>query len=91
MLELECDILIPAALEQVITTDNMRNIKCKVIAEAANGPVSYDASSYLSKEGIMILPDFYLNAGIFELQFFCFSFFLFFFIFFFFAFCFAHF
>jgi len=62
-LELECDILIPAAKEMVITERNMKNIKAKLIGEAANGPLSFEANNYLSKNGIVILPDLYLNAG----------------------------
>lgn len=62
-LELECDILVPAALENQITTANMSRIKAKIIAEAANGPVTAEAGEYLTKNGVMIIPDTYLNAG----------------------------
>ncbi len=62
-LELDCDILIPAALENVITDDNVANIKAKIIAEAANGPIAARASDELTKRGVLILPDAYLNAG----------------------------
>ena len=62
-LELECDILIPAALENQITMDNVANIKAKIVAEAANGPVSAEASAYLAEKGIWVLPDMYINAG----------------------------
>ncbi len=62
-LELECDILVPAALENQITTENAHRIKAKLIAEAANGPITADADEILIKKGIMILPDFYINAG----------------------------
>lgn len=62
-LELECDILVPAALENQITTDNAHRIKAKLIAEAANGPITADADEILINKGIMILPDFYINAG----------------------------
>ena len=62
-LELACDILIPAALESVITGENAPRIQAKVIAEAANGPISYDADEILRKKGVFIIPDAYLNAG----------------------------
>lgn len=62
-LELECDILVPAALENQITMDNAHRIKAKLIAEAANGPITADADEILVEKGIMILPDFYINAG----------------------------
>ena len=62
-LELECDILIPAALENVITEENVDRIKAKIIAEGANGPVASIASEKLFKRGVMIIPDAYLNAG----------------------------
>ncbi|VAX07231.1 NAD-specific glutamate dehydrogenase; NADP-specific glutamate dehydrogenase [hydrothermal vent metagenome] len=62
-LELECDILIPAALEGVINEDNAKNIKAKLIAEAANGPVTYEADCILREKGVTILPDAFMNAG----------------------------
>ncbi|HSE83070.1 MAG TPA: Glu/Leu/Phe/Val dehydrogenase [Thermodesulfobacteriota bacterium] len=62
-LELECDILVPAALENQITMENVYRIKAKIIGEAANGPVTSDASEILSRNGVMIIPDTYLNAG----------------------------
>jgi len=62
-LELECDILIPAALENQITIENAKNIKAKIIAEAANGPITPDAEEVLLKKNIMIIPDIYINAG----------------------------
>ncbi len=62
-LELACDILIPSALENQITMENMTKIKAKIIGEAANGPVTAAAHQYLSKKGVMIIPDIYLNAG----------------------------
>lgn len=62
-LELDCDILIPAALENQITMENAPRIKAKIIAEAANGPVTADAGEYLTKKGIIIVPDMFINAG----------------------------
>lgn len=63
VLEVECDILVPAALENQITIDNADRIKAKIIAEAANGPITAYADPILQKKGIMVLPDFYINAG----------------------------
>ena len=63
VLELECDILIPAALENQITPENTDRIKAKIIAEAANGPTTFEANESLRKRGVMIIPDTYLNAG----------------------------
>lgn len=62
-LEFECDVLIPAALESVITINNAARIKAKVIAEAANGPVAADAEEILLAAGKLLIPDLYLNAG----------------------------
>ena len=62
-LELDCDILIPAALENQITALNVDRIKAKIIVEAANGPVTSDASETLEKRGVLIVPDHYANAG----------------------------
>ena len=63
ILELACDILIPAALENVITTKNVNNIQCKLIIEAANGPISFEADQKLYEKGIAVIPDIYVNAG----------------------------
>ncbi len=62
-LELECDILIPAALENVINGDNAPKVKAKIIGEAANGPLTPDADEILNKNGVLVVPDMYLNAG----------------------------
>jgi glutamate dehydrogenase (NAD(P)+) len=62
-LELECDILVPAALEGVITHENAPNVKAKIIAEAANGPVTTQADTILTEKGALVIPDVYLNAG----------------------------
>lgn len=63
LLELECDVLVPAALENQITKDNAHKIKAKVIAEAANGPVSTEADDILLERGIIVTPDILTNAG----------------------------
>ncbi len=63
LLEMECDILIPAALESVIHENNAPNIKAKLIAEAANGPITFEADRILRSRGIKVLPDAYMNAG----------------------------
>jgi glutamate dehydrogenase (NAD(P)+) len=62
-LEMECDILIPAALENVIDDENAPNIKAKIIGEAANGPLTPEADEILASKGIIVVPDMYLNAG----------------------------
>ncbi len=62
-LEMECDILIPAALENVIDGDNAPRIKAKLIGEAANGPLTPEADEILAKNGVIVIPDMYLNAG----------------------------
>ncbi|MCQ0969435.1 Glu/Leu/Phe/Val dehydrogenase (plasmid) [Paracoccus sp. TK19116] len=62
-LELECDILIPAAVEGVINAENAERIKTHLIVEAANGPVTAEADAILKKRGVVIIPDMYANAG----------------------------
>ena len=63
LLELDCDILVPAALENQITLANASNIKARIVAEAANGPTTPAADRVLHKNGIMVLPDILANAG----------------------------
>ena len=62
-MELDCDILIPAALENVINVDNAPRIKAKIIGEAANGPLTPEADEVFIKKGTLVVPDMYLNAG----------------------------
>lgn len=63
VLEMVCDILIPAALENVINAGNADRIKAKIIGEGANGPLTPEADEILNKKGIVVVPDMYLNAG----------------------------
>ena len=60
---IDCDVLIPAALENQINEDNVHKIKAKIIAEAANGPITAGAEKVLLERKVMIIPDMYLNAG----------------------------
>ena len=62
-LELDCDILVPAALENQITDENAPRIKAKIIVEGANGPVTSEASEALAQRGVLVIPDHYANAG----------------------------
>jgi glutamate dehydrogenase (NAD(P)+) len=62
-LELDCDILIPAALENVINGENAPRVKAKIIGEAANGPCTPEADEVFQQKGILCVPDMYLNAG----------------------------
>jgi glutamate dehydrogenase (NAD(P)+) len=54
---------LPAALEEQINKENMKKINAKIIAEGANGPLTYEADQYLSKNSVLILPDLFLNSG----------------------------
>lgn len=62
-LEMECDILIPAALENVINGENAPRVKAKIIGEAANGPLTPEADEEFIRRGVLVIPDMYLNAG----------------------------
>jgi glutamate dehydrogenase (NAD(P)+) len=62
-LELECDILIPAALERQVTGENAPRLKTKIVVEAANGPTTPEADAVLAERGVMVVPDAYINAG----------------------------
>ncbi len=62
-LELDCDVLVPAALENVLTAENAGRIRARCIAEAANGPTTADADEILRSRGVLMIPDMYLNAG----------------------------
>jgi glutamate dehydrogenase/leucine dehydrogenase len=63
LLTMKCDILVPAALENVITLNNADQIKAKIVAEAANGPTTPHADEVLARKGILLLPDILTNAG----------------------------
>lgn len=62
-LELPCDILIPAALENVIDGNNAPRVKAKIVGEAANGPLTPEADEILTQKGALVIPDMFLNAG----------------------------
>jgi len=63
LLELECEVLVPAALENQITVENAPRIRAKIVAEAANGPTTPGADEILSKNGVFLIPDILANAG----------------------------
>src|SRR5204863_4145496 len=62
-LELECDVLVPAALENVLTIENASRVKAKIVLEGANGPTTPEADEIFRKKGMMVIPDVYANAG----------------------------
>jgi glutamate dehydrogenase len=63
LLELDCDILVPAAIENQITEDNAHNIKASIVVEAANGPTTLEATKILTERGILLVPDVLASAG----------------------------
>lgn len=63
LLELDCDILVPAAIENQITAENAHNIKAKIVVEAANGPTTLEGTRVLTERGILLVPDVLASAG----------------------------
>jgi glutamate dehydrogenase/leucine dehydrogenase len=63
LLELECDVLVPAAIEGQITRENAPRLRCKLIAEGANGPTTPDADTILQERNILVVPDILCNSG----------------------------
>jgi glutamate dehydrogenase (NAD(P)+) len=63
LLEIKCDVLVPAAIEGVITVKNADNIKARVVCEGANGPVTFEADKILNDRGIFVVPDIVANSG----------------------------
>ncbi len=63
LLELPCDVLIPAALQNQITAGNASRIRCRILAEGANGPTTLEADEILNQQGVFVLPDILANAG----------------------------
>lgn len=63
LLELECDVLMPAATENQITSKNVDNIKCRILCEGANGPTTAAADEVLERKGVFVIPDILANAG----------------------------
>jgi glutamate dehydrogenase (NAD(P)+) len=62
-LELNCDILVPAALEMQITKENAERLRCRILAEAANGPTTIEADRILREKEVFLIPDILANAG----------------------------
>jgi glutamate dehydrogenase (NAD(P)+) len=63
LLELDCDVLMPAATENQITSKNVENIKCRILCEGANGPTTAHADQVLERKGVFVIPDILANAG----------------------------
>src|SRR5204862_1148142 len=63
VLTLDCDVLVPAAMENVITSQNARDVKARVICEGANGPTTANADRILEEQGVFVIPDILANAG----------------------------
>ncbi len=63
VLEVDCDVLIPAAIEQQITEENADRLRCRLVVEAANGPTTPEAEALLARRGILVVPDVLANAG----------------------------
>jgi glutamate dehydrogenase (NAD(P)+) len=63
LLELKCDILVPAAMEMQITKENVGRLQCRILAEGANGPTTLEADAVLKEKGIFLIPDILANAG----------------------------
>lgn len=63
LLELKCDVLVPAALEMQITRENAARLQCRILAEGANGPTTLDADKVLQEKGVFVIPDILANAG----------------------------
>ncbi|MFN6203217.1 MAG: Glu/Leu/Phe/Val family dehydrogenase [Acidobacteriota bacterium] len=63
LLELECEVLIPAATENQITSQNAGRVKCRILAEGANGPTTANADEILARNGVFVIPDILANAG----------------------------
>ena len=63
LLELDCEVLLPAATENQITSQNANKIKCRILAEGANGPTTAAADDILERKGVFVIPDILANAG----------------------------
>jgi glutamate dehydrogenase (NAD(P)+) len=63
LMALECETLVPSALENILTEDNAGNVKARMVAEAANGPTTPEADKILFDKGVFVIPDIYSNAG----------------------------